>query len=110
MSKAETLQTIKEAEAQIRMMKEAGEREREAALRNARREALDVFDQVREQADQRYREILATAASAVAEERERMLAEAREESARISARGKANVEKAVELVLTKFRVALRAST
>ena len=44
MSKAETLQRIKEAEAQIRTVKEAAEREREQVLRAARREALDLID------------------------------------------------------------------
>ena len=106
MSKAETLQRIKEAEAQIRAAKEAAERERELTLRNARREALDLLETFRAQAETRYREIVAAAETAVASEREKMLAAAREEAARMSARGKANVDKAVELVLAKFRGAL----
>jgi V/A-type H+/Na+-transporting ATPase subunit G/H len=107
MSKAETLERIKEAEAQIRSVKEAAEREREVALREARRAALDLLDQFREQAEARYREILSAADAGIASERERMIAAAHEEATRTSARGKAHVEKAVELVLTKFRGALR---
>src|SRR5947208_2414358 len=62
MSKAETLLRIKEAEAQIRTVKEAAEREREQVLRVARREALELIDKARQEAEDRYREILASAA------------------------------------------------
>src|SRR5712691_5046728 len=108
MDKVETLQKIKHAESQIKTMREAAERERETALRDARRQALELLDQFREQAEARYREIVAAAETAVAAERERMLGAAREEAARMTARGKANVDKAVELVLAKFRGAIRA--
>jgi V/A-type H+-transporting ATPase subunit G/H len=108
MSKAETLQRIKDAEAQTRIAKEAAEREREVALRNARREALELLDTFRAQAEIRYTEILAAAEAEVAGERDRMLAAAREEATRIAAAGRANVDKAVELVLSKFRGAVRA--
>ena len=107
MSKAETLQRIKEAEAQTRSAKEAAEREREIALRTARRDALELLDTFRAQAEKRYAEILAAAEDEVAVERDRMLAAAREEAARIAARARANVDKAVELVLSKFRGAVR---
>jgi V/A-type H+-transporting ATPase subunit G/H len=108
MSKAETLQRIKEAEAQTRIAKEAAEREREVMLRNARREALELLDTFRAQAEKRYAEILAAAEVEVAVERDQMLASAREEAARIAARGRANVDKAVDLVLSRFRGAVRA--
>lgn len=107
MSKAETLQRIKEAEAQTRTAKEAAGREREATLRNARREALELLDTFRAQAEKRYAEILAAAEADVAVERDWMLAAAREEAARIAARARANVDKAVDLVLSKFRGAVR---
>jgi len=108
MSKAETLQRIKEAEAQTRTAKEAAEREREITLRNARREALELLDTFRTRAEKRYAEVLAAAEAEVAIERDRMLAAAREEAGQIVARGRANVDEAVELVLSKFRGAVRA--
>ena len=108
MSKAETLQRIKEAEAQTRTAKQAAEREREITLRNARREALELLDTFRAQAEKRYAEVLAAAEAEVAIERDRMLAAAREEAGRIVARGRANVDAAVELVLSKFRGAIHA--
>ena len=108
MNKAETLERIKAAEGQIRTMKEAAEREREVTLRNARRDALELLEKFREQAEARYREILAGTEAAVASEREALLAAARMEAARMSARGKGNIDKAVDQVLEKFRGAVRA--
>ena len=108
MGKEETLLKLKDAESQIRSMKEAAERDREAALRNARREALELLEKFREQADARYREILNDAERAVASERDKMLAAARAEAAQMSARGRESIDKAVDLVVGKFRGAIRA--
>src|SRR2546428_5419774 len=65
MSKEETLQRIKQVEAQIRTMKEEAEREREATLRNARREALELPEQFQEKGDAGYREIVSAAEGAI---------------------------------------------
>jgi len=108
MSKEETLQRIKQVEAQIRTMKEEAEREREATLRNARREALELTEQVQEKAEARYREIVNAAEAEIESEREKLLAAAREDAARMVAQGKANVDRAVDLVVGKFRGAIRA--
>jgi len=108
MSKEETLQRIKQVEAQIRTMKEEAEREREATLRNARREALELTEQVQEKAEARYREIVSAAEGEIESEREKLLAAAREDAARMVAQGKANVDRAVDLVVGKFRGAIRA--
>src|SRR6266705_3232046 len=99
MSKEETLQRIKQVEAQIRTMKEEAEREREATLRNARREALELTEQVQEKAEARYREIVSAAEGEIESEREKLLAAAREDAARMVAQGKANVDRAVDLVV-----------
>ncbi len=108
MRKEETLQKIKQVEAQIRTMKEAAERERESTLRNARREALELTEQFQEQAEARYREIVSAAEAQIESEREKLLAAAREDAARMTGQGKANVDRAVDLVLGKFRGAIRA--
>jgi V/A-type H+/Na+-transporting ATPase subunit G/H len=107
MGKAETLQKIKEAEAQIRTTKAAAEQERERALRETRREALELIESFRNQAEDRYRQVVSAAAEAVAKERERLLAAARDDAARMTAAGQTQVDKAVDLVLAKFRGALR---
>src|SRR5881296_693925 len=74
MGKEETLLKLKEAESQIRSVKDAAEKEREQVLRNARREALELRERLREQAEARYREILAAAEGPLKAERERILA------------------------------------
>jgi len=108
MSKEETLQRIKQVEAQIRTMKEEAEREREATLRNARREVLELTEQFQEKAEARYREIVSAAEGAIASEREKLLAAAREDAGRMTAQGKANVDRSVDRVVGKFRGAIRA--
>ncbi len=106
MGKEETLLKLKEAESQIRALKEAAERDREQALRTERREALELREKMREQAEARYREILKAAESVLASEREQIVAAGRADAARIAGMGRANVDKAVETVLQKFKGAL----
>jgi len=108
MGKEETLLKLKGAEAEIRAMKEAAAKDREQALRNARREALELREKLRGQAEVRYREIVKAAESLLVAERERILDGGRAEAAKTSSMGKANVDRAVELVLRKFRGALHA--
>ena len=108
MGKEEILLKLKDTESQIRAMKEAAERDRELALRTARREALEIREKMREQAEARYREILKAAESVVVAEKERIVAAGRTEAARVAGIGRANIEKAVEHVLQKFKGALHA--
>ena len=108
MGKEETLLKLKEAESQIRSVKDAAEQEREQVLRNARREALELRERLREQAEARYREILVAAEGPLKADRERILAAGHSEAAKLIARGQANVERASNIVLEKFRGALRA--
>ncbi len=108
MGKEETLLKLKEAEAQIRAAKEAAGKDRDRVLREARREALEVRDRLRDQAEARYREVVTAAEASVKKEREQILAAGREEAARMMAKGRANVDRAVELVLGKFEGARHA--
>ena len=73
MGKEETLLKLKGAEAEIRAMKEAAAKDREQALRNARREALELRQKLRGQAEVRYREIVKAAESLLVAERERII-------------------------------------
>ena len=89
------------------MMEEA-EREREATLRNARREALELTEQFQAKAEASYREFVSAAEAEIESEREKLLAAARQDAARMTTQGKANVDRAVDLVVGKFRGAIRA--
>ena len=108
MGKEETLLKLKKAEAEIRAMKDAAGKEREQALRSARREALELREKLRDQAEARYRDVVKAAESRIVAERERILAGGHAEAARISSTGRASVDRAVEHVLRKFRSALHA--
>lgn len=106
MGKEETLLKLKEAESQIRALKEAAERDREQALRSARREALELREKLRDQAEARYREIFKTAEAVLAAERERIIAAGKTEASKVAAMGRANIDRAVEHILQKFKGAL----
>lgn len=103
MGKEETLVKLKEAELRVHGLKEAAERDREKALRDARREALELRDRLRAEADARYAQVVGAADAALRTERERILATGREEAAKVKARGMANVAAAVKVVLERFR-------
>src|SRR3989304_9547999 len=53
LNKAETLEEIKRAEAEIREMKEAAARERDRIVRDARRESIEVRERLRREAAER---------------------------------------------------------
>ena len=108
MGKEETLLKIKAAEAEVHAMREVSERDRERILRDARSEALELRDTLRQRAEVQYREILAEAEASVRAERERILSQGRAEADRIRSGGRANIERAIDLVLEKFRGALNA--
>ncbi len=106
MGKEETLLKIKATEAEVRVIREAAERDRERVVRDARREALGLRDRLRKEAEDRYRAALAGDEGAVAAERDRILAAGRTEADRVRNRGRANLDRAVDLVVQKFRGAL----
>ena len=108
MGKEETLLRIKAAEAEARAMRDAAEQDRERTLRDGRREALELRDSLRIAADERYRAILSEAEAGVRPERDRTLTAGRAEADRVKARGRSNVERAIDLVAEKVRGALNA--
>jgi len=108
LNKAETLLEIKGAESEIRTMKGAADRERDRIAREARREALELHEQLRRGADERAAAILRDAEAALAKERDAILAKGRQQADAVRAAGMANVDRAVEVVLTKFQGALDA--
>src|SRR3989442_15931952 len=89
MSKEEILQRIKQVEAQIRTMKEEAEREGEATLRNARREALELNEKVQEKAEARHRELGGAAEADIESERAKLPSPGREDAAPMVAQGHA---------------------
>lgn len=102
MDKLETLQRIKEAEARIREMITGAERERDSILREAKREALLLQEELARRAEEGYQAVLADLERQSREERERILSEGRARAEDLRSRGMGNLGKAVDLLLKRF--------
>src|SRR3990172_618405 len=96
MKKEETLQRIKDAERQVRGSKESVLAERERILRDARREAFELRETLRKQAEARHGEILRAAEAATSKETERVLAGGRKEAAPPKNRGGGENDPAIQ--------------
>jgi V/A-type H+/Na+-transporting ATPase subunit G/H len=108
MRKEETLQKIKAAEGQVRGTKETVLAERERILRDAKREAFELREELRRQAEARYAEILRGAEAAAARETEQILAAGRRDADALKAEADANLDRAIDRVIGKFKGALNA--
>ncbi len=108
MNKEETLQKIKDAESQVRGTKETILAERERILRDARREAFELRERVRREAEARSEAIIRTADEAVAREAETLLAVGRKGAAALEAKADGNLDRAIERLIEKFKGALNA--
>jgi len=89
-------------------MKEAAEREKERALRESRREVLELQERLRAEAEERGAAVLRTSEEALARERDAVLAKGRKEADARRAAGMGNVDRAADIVIAKFQGALDA--
>ena len=108
MKKEETLQRIKEAEGQVRGSKESVLAEQERILRDARREAFELREKLRKEAEARHEEILREAEAAAARETERVLASGRNDAAALKSKAEANIDRAIDRLVGKFKGAINA--
>jgi len=108
MKKEETLQKIKDAEGQVRGTKEAVLAERERILRDARREAFELRERLRQDGEKRYEAILRDSAAATARETEVLLAAGRKDAAALKGKAEANRDRAINRLIEKFKGALNA--
>ena len=108
MKKEETLHKIKEAEGQVTESKKTVLAERERVLRDARREAFELREKLRLEAEKRYEEIVREADVATARETEKLLAAGRAEAAKLRAEAEANLDRAIDRLIEKFKGALNA--
>jgi V/A-type H+-transporting ATPase subunit G/H len=106
--KEETLQKIKAAEGQVRGTKEAVLAERERILRDARREAFELREELRRTAERRHAEIIHEAEAAISRETEQILAAGRKGAEALKAKADTNLERAVDRLIEKFKGALNA--
>ena len=108
MRKEETLQKIKAAESQVRGTKETVLVERDRILRDARREAFELRETLRRQAETRYAEILKEAEAVMARQTEAILATGRDDADSVRAEAATNLEHAIERLIERFKGALNA--
>lgn len=108
MSREETLQRIKDVEAEVRQSKGTALDEKEKILREARREAFELRESLRAQAEKRQDEILKAGDTVTAREKETLLAKGRQEAEALRAEARSNIDRAVDRLIEKFKGALNA--
>src|SRR5438093_8988162 len=108
MRKEEALQKIKAAESQVRGTKETVTVERDRILRDARREAFELRETLRRQAETRYAGILREAEAVTARQTEAVLATGRDEAESVKAEAATNLERAIDRLIERFKGALNA--
>ncbi len=107
-SKLETLDRIREVERDVYGLKTRAEEERDRTLREAQREALNLEDDIRNQAEDAFREILTTARERIEAKRQEVLAAGHREADAIKEAARARVETAVQHLLRRFEEAVDA--
>jgi len=108
MDKEETLHKIKSVEEEIRRSKQGALTERERILRTARKDALELRDALRAEAEKRGEQIRREASEAVAREKETILTAGRQEAATYRGMAESNMDRAVERLVEKFKGAAHA--
>lgn len=102
MGREEILKRIKEAEGEATQAKARAQAQRDELLREAKREALRLEDEMRARAEEVRTQNLRSLEEVTSKERERILAEGRGKAEELKRRGQANISKAVDLLLRKF--------
>ena len=108
MDKEETLQRIKDAEAEARRAKGTALEGKERILRDARKEAFELRESLRIEAEKRQDEILKAGDAEVAHEREGVLAKGRQEAEALHAEARSNLDRAADRLVEKFKGAANA--
>ncbi len=108
MGKEETLQRIKETEAEVRRSRDAAQGQKDRILRDARKEAFELRETLRTEAEARQQVILTAGDAVTAREKEDILAEGRKEAEALRREAQVNIDRAVERLVEKFKGALNA--
>lgn len=106
MGKEETLQRIKETEAEVRRSRDAAQEQKERILRDARKDAFDLREKLRAEAEALQGAILTAGDATTAREKETILAEGRKEAEALRREAQLNIDRAVERLVEKFKGAL----
>ncbi|MFQ6013182.1 MAG: V-type ATP synthase subunit H [Thermoplasmata archaeon] len=105
-SKLKTLDRIREVERDVQALKAQAEEERDRILREAKREALNLEEDLRNRAEAAFREILAAARERIGAKREEILTAGQREAGAVKEAARAHVEAAVRQLLRRFEEAV----
>lgn len=108
MGKEETLQRIKETEAEVRRAKGSALDEKDKILRDARKEAFELREALRSEAEKRQEAGVKVSDAATAHEREGILAQGHVGAEALRREAQSNVDRAVDRLVEKFKGALNA--
>ncbi|MFQ5908370.1 MAG: hypothetical protein ACE5JE_06045 [Thermoplasmata archaeon] len=107
-SKLKTLDRIREVEREVHEVKAQAEAERERILREAKREALNLEDDLRNRAEEAFQEILAAAREKIEAQRAEILAAGQGEAEAVKEAARAHVPAAVQQLLRRFEESIHA--
>ncbi len=102
MDKTATLDRLKAVEREIREAKQKAAEAKDQVLRNARKEALEILEAAKRDAEAEYEAYLRSVEEAAAEDREAILAKGRQEAEEIRARAQQRLDRAVAHLVRKF--------
>ncbi len=108
MGREETLQRIKATEADVRASKGTALEDKERILREARKQAFELRESLRAQAEKRQEDILRAGDAVTSREKESLLAKGRQEAETLRGEARANIDRAVDHLIEKFKGALNA--
>jgi V/A-type H+/Na+-transporting ATPase subunit G/H len=108
MAKEETLQRIKDTEAEVRRAKGEALDEKEHTLRDARKEAFELRESLRSDAEKRQEAVFNAGDAATAREKQAILVQGQKEADALRHEAQANVDRAVDRLVEKFKGALNA--
>jgi vacuolar-type H+-ATPase subunit H len=107
-SKLKTLDRIREVEREVHDVKAQAEEERERILREAKREALNLEDDLRNQSEEVFQETLTAARQKIEARRGEILAAGQQEADAVKEAARAHVQAAVQQLLRRFEESIHA--
>ncbi len=108
MAREEILQRIKAAELEADQAVKRAEGERDALLREAKREALRIEDELRSKAEDAYGSVLRALGEETRRESDKVLAEGQRRAEELRSKSFQNLDNAIDLLLTIFEEEVRA--
>jgi V/A-type H+-transporting ATPase subunit G/H len=102
MKKVDVLLEVKETEEKVEKLKEDALREKERIVKDSKRESIKVLDEAKTKAQNIYKAKIDTVNKEIEHIRKRIIGEGEERASELKTKAKENLNKAVDLLVTKF--------